>query len=831
MPARGRLAPYAVAVGAIAAATLLSVALHTVLRGALPFALYSVAVLYVAWFGGVGPAFAALTLGLLAATYVLAPYGRLTLDDPAALLGLGIYSAVGLTAAGFSDSLRRAESRARKAATQLDALLSRETAARREADDSRALAEEARRELDDLFESAATPVRWIDMDGTILRANACELELMGYAREEYVGRPLADFHTDPGTAADLLARLRRGDTVRDLPATLVRKDGTIRHVLVSANAFRRNGELVHGRCFTRDVTAQRAIEAERTELLALAERGRTQAEAAAAMSLKLQTITDAALADLPLQELLVELLQRITAVLDVERGVILLHDSATDTLTVRAASKGFEAEVEGKVRIPVGKGFAGRIAVSRRPAIIDDVRKSDVVNPFLRAEGIRSLLGAPLLFEGRLIGVIDVGSKEPRGFTESDTTLLKLVGDRVALAIARTQSYEAEQRARQAAEAADRAKEEFLAMLAHELRNPLAPLSNALHLLGYDVSGRERFIEMARRQVKHLGRLVDDLLDVARITRGHIELRRTRVDLRAVVEAAVQAGRSQVDARGLQLSVAVPETAVEVEADEVRMEQVLGNLVGNAAKYTPAGGHVWVSLERVGETAVIRVRDDGIGIAPDMIGRVFELFAQADRSLVRERGGLGIGLTVVRRLVEMHGGRVEARSEGVGHGSEFSMRLPALPPRPEAAAPVAPSPAAAEERRLAILVVDDNQDSAESLAMLLELAGHTVATAHDGLAALDRVRASRPDVVLLDIGLPGIDGYEVARRVRLLPEGDGIVLVAVSGYGQEDDRRRAVEAGFDHHLVKPVDLHALERLLGQVEAAEGRAGDRPLTLH
>lgn len=705
-----------------------------------------------------------------------------------------------------------------------EAALAREGTARADAD-------EANRELDDIFANGPIAIHWAGPDGIIQRANRTELALLGYPAEEYVGRHFGDFHADRAVADDLLARLARGETLNDFPARLRSRDGTIKHVLIDSNVLWRNGQFIHTRSYTRDVTAQKQADAERAELLAIAERARGDAETAAGMSSRLQSITDAALANLDLHGLLPELLERITAALGVDRTVILLLEPDEPMLVMAAASKGFEDEVESPVRIPVGKGFAGRIAVERRPMIVEDIQKSDVVNPLLRPKGIRSLLGVPLLVEGRMLGVIDVGSRQPRRFQQDDVTLLRLVADRVALAIDRTRIHEAEQQARLAAESADRTKEEFLAMLAHELRNPLAPLSNALHLLTREPQhARERSLEIGLRQVKHLGRLVDDLLDVARITRGRIELKRRSLELRAVVAAAVQSTRPAIDAREQQLSVTLPAEPIHLHADEVRIEQILGNLLTNAAKYGSAGGHIWLTVERAGNNAAIRVRDDGIGIAPEILPRVFDLFAQADRSLVRDGGGLGIGLTVVRRLVEMHGGTVEARSEGLGRGSEFMITLPILD-SPGAVRQAAPPTVPVAEQTLRILVVDDNRDSAESLAMLLELGGHEVRTSYDGVAALDAIAADRPDAVLLDIGLPGLDGYEVARRVRAMPGAAAVLLVAVSGYGGEDDRERSRDAGFDHHLVKPVDLAALERLLVRADGAAGRPGTGSPTIH
>jgi len=367
--------------------------------------------------------------------------------------------------------------------------------------------------------------------------------------------------------------------------------------------------------------------------------------------------------------------------------------------------------------------------------------------------------------------------------------------------------------------AANHAKDELLAMLSHELRNPLSAVRNAVLTARLDDTRRDRALEVAGRQVEQLERLVDGLLDVARITQGKITLRRDRVSVADVVERAVESVRSMVGERGHALSVRLPEEKVWIEGDSTRLEQAVVNLLTNAAKYTPSGGRIEVAAEREGGDAVVRVRDNGVGIGPEMLARVFDLFAQADRSLDRAPGGLGIGLTLVRRLVEMHGGRVAAHSDGVGCGAEFVLRLPALPRQPgEAQATAARRAGRASGVR--VLVVEDNPDVAEGLTMLLEGKGHAVVMTHDGLAALEAARSQGPAVVLVDIGLPGMDGYEVARRLRALPETAGATLVALSGYGRDEDRARALAAGFDGHLVKPVDLDALDTLLA---AAVGSA--------
>ena len=377
----------------------------------------------------------------------------------------------------------------------------------------------------------------------------------------------------------------------------------------------------------------------------------------------------------------------------------------------------------------------------------------------------------------------------------------------------------AREQLRMQAEAANAAKDEFLAMLAHELRNPLSAVRHAVASASLDDASRPRALEIARRQADQLGRLIDDLLDVARITQGRIALRKARVRLASIIEQAVDSTRSFIESRGLHLTVGMVPEVIRMEADLTRLEQVFANLLSNAAKYTEPGGRIDVTVELASNEVIVRVRDTGIGIAPAMLPRVWDLFMQADRAPDRPQGGLGIGLTIARRLVELHGGRIEAHSQGLGQGSEFTVTLPTLPmtsEEPRAATRAEPG----AQGTARVLLVEDNPDAAESLTMLLELLGHRVRAAHDGIAALDAARANVPDVMLVDIGLPGMDGYEVARRVRRDPQLKEVVLVALTGYGREEDKQQAMAAGFDYHLVKPVApdaIHGLVARLGKHE--------------
>lgn len=369
---------------------------------------------------------------------------------------------------------------------------------------------------------------------------------------------------------------------------------------------------------------------------------------------------------------------------------------------------------------------------------------------------------------------------------------------------------------------ADRRKDEFLATLAHELRNPLAPVRNSLEMLKLpevDPAVARRATTVMERQVHHLVRLVDDLLDVSRVMRGKVELREERVELAEVISRAIEAAQPLIEEQGQELEVSLSEEPLTLEADPVRLAQVLANLLTNAAKYTEAGGHISLTAGRADDEVVLRVRDTGIGIAPDLLPHVFDSFVQGERAVDRSSGGLGLGLTLAKNLVELHGGTIDVDSAGVGRGTEFIVRLPLSPHErrddgPEEGKKEMESPAHR------ILVVDDYEDSATTLALLLEAGGHEVRVVHDGPSALELLREWRPEFILLDIGMPEMDGYEVARRIRSLPELAGVVLIALTGWGQDDDRRRSAEAGFDHHLVKPVELEELKAALAELNRQE-----------
>ncbi len=427
----------------------------------------------------------------------------------------------------------------------------------------------------------------------------------------------------------------------------------------------------------------------------------------------------------------------------------------------------------------------------------------------LETLGCTSSIVVPLIARGQTIGAISlVMSDDRRVFDELDHQLARELGALTGLAIDNARRSAENQDLLHRAEAAIRAKDEFLAILGHELRNPLAPIVTALELMRHRPNAAERELAVIERQTRHLVKLVDDLLDVARITRGRVALEREPLEVADVVEKSIEMAERLFEERDQRLTVTVPRDLV-VSGDPTRLAQVFANLLTNAATYTPKGGAVEVIARRVDTRIVIVVRDTGVGIAPGILPHVFDMFVQDRQPLDRSRGGLGLGLAIVKNLVEAHGGTVVARSEGLGRGSELEVALPA------ATCPIIVAPPPATELRggARILVVDDNEDAAELLAEALDRSGYVTRVANDALHALDAYRDFDPAAAILDIGLPVIDGYELARRIRALPGGCDVHLIAVTGYGQPSDRERAASAGFDRHLVKPVSIATIRGLL------------------
>ncbi len=1130
-----RLVPgYVVAVLAVAGATLLRWLFDPLLGDHLPFVTFFVAVVVASWYGGLRPGFVATVLGFLLALYLFVPprFSFLGVSGPH-LVGLAMYFLVSLAITTFGEAMHAAQRRSRRD----------QEAAHGQRQKIAALSDDLRKrveELTDFFENATVGLHWVGPDGTILRANRAELAMLGYAPEEYVGRHIADFHTDRPVIEDILRRLHAAETLRNYPARMTCKDGSVKDVLIDSSVMWEDGRFIHTRCFTRDVTDRRQAEADLRES---ERRFKTLASHAPVGIFE----TDPEGNCLFVNERWCEMAGLSSEQARGQGWVNALHPEDRDRIFREwydAATEGREFACEYRFRTPQGKvtwlsgsavalradtgqiaGYIGTVTditqrkqaeqavraaqqelqivteamsaaitrcsrdlryrwvsrpyadwIGRAPAeiigrpIIDilgpeafahlrpyfervlageQVRYEEAVNfrgpgrrwvnavytPTFDAAGavdgwvavvldleerrqmeealrqseqrfarfmqhlpglawIKDLQGryvyandtamkvfgcphdrlygktdddvfppeaaaqfkandakvlasgtgvqvietlehedgvvhhsivskfpipgpdgSPALVGGMAIDITDRLRAEavlaeseqrfrqlaenidevfwmadpktteilyispayeqvwgrscqslydqPRSFldavhpddrervrfaalekhgrgepTDEEYRVVRPDGsvrwvrDRAfPVRDARGQVYRMvgiaedvteKRRAEEALREADRRKDEFLATLAHELRNPLAPVRNALQIMrlaGTNGQAVEQARAMMDRQVGQMVRLIDDLLDVSRITRGKLALRRERVDLAAAVNCAIETASPLIEAAGHELTVSLPPGPVHLDADPTRLAQVFGNLLANAAKFTDRGGHIRLTAERQGSDVVVSVKDNGIGIPADRLPRLFEMFSQVAPALERSQGGLGIGLSLVKGLVGMHGGSVEARSDGPGKGSEFIVRLP-VPVQRQAERP---KQADGFRETLArpkcrILVVDDLPDTADSLTLMLELMGHHIRTAHDGLEAVQMAERFRPDVVLLDIGLPKLNGYEAARRIREQPWGQQMVLVAVTGWGQEEDKRRSQEAGFNSHLVKPVEPAALERLLAGLKS-------------
>lgn len=494
-------------------------------------------------------------------------------------------------------------------------------------------------------------------------------------------------------------------------------------------------------------------------------------------------------------------------------------------LAVRHLNPGREKEVDELYRLyPPTEGRpygAADVLIRGTPifasdfdAVLPKIARDERHLQMLRNLGLKSFLCVPMRSRGNILGALTFATAESkREYTELHFRAAEDLAARAATAIENAQLLEA-------LKETDRRKDEFLAMLAHELRNPLAPVRNAVHILRASSPGNAETQwaqDVIERQVQQMSRLVDDLLDVSRIARGKIDLKRERLAIATAVSNAVEAARPLIERGRHEFSLAVPSEPLYVEADAARLSQIFSNLLANAAKYTDPGGRIHVQIERADDRVAVHVCDNGMGIPAEMLSSVFDMFVQVERAGDRSQGGLGIGLTLVKRLAELHGGSVEAKSAGAGLGSEFIVRLPLAPERPEAVGATTGPYLSANLQKVRILVADDNKDAADSLAVLLRGNGSEVRVAYDGLEAVGAAIAFQPDVVLLDIGLPKLYGYDAARRIREA-RGTEVLLIAITGWGQEEDRRRAYEAGFDHHLTKPVRFESLLRIIARERA-------------
>ncbi len=515
-------------------------------------------------------------------------------------------------------------------------------------------------------------------------------------------------------------------------------------------------------------------------------------------------------ATLDLKVILDETLRTAASIDGTTMGLLSLYLPDNKRLKIES-SLGFDDEyLKSLADAPNNSTVRGLSFQERRRVVMQDVETDPAFAAFRQMAsrgGFRAAHCTPLITRsGNIVGVLSTYFRQPHQPSERAMRLIDVCARQAADYIENVRLYNQ-------LRDDDRHKDEFLATLAHELRNPLAPLTNALNLmrLSDDLSpSMQQLRDIMEQQLIQLNRLVNDLLEVSRIKRDKIELRKGPVELAAIIANAVETSRPLIEAAGHQLAVTLPPKPITLDADAVRLTQVVGNLLNNAAKYTDSHGQIWLTGQRLGSEVVISVRDNGAGISADALPHVFDMFSQADRTRQYGYGGLGIGLALAKRLVEMHGGRIEAHSDGIGRGSEFIVRLPLDSVQHHPAVKPVPERSLPSHR---ILIVDDIPSALYVLGKLLERMGQKVRTADSAAAALESVRAERPDIIISDIGMPNSNGYELARQLRQQPGLDSVILAALTGYGQDSDRQKAKEAGFDFHLVKPVSVEALEELL------------------
>jgi len=669
-------------------------------------------------------------------------------------------------------------------------------------------AEEALRESEEryrrILETAGEGIWILDAEDRVVFCNNQMAEMMGYTVDEIVGKSVFKFMDEEGQtiAAPRMTRCRQGIRER-YDNKFRRRDGTELWAIVSAAPIMdKEGRYAGVLGMHIDITDRKQAEK--------AEHFLAEASKVLASSLDYETtlVSVARLAVSGLAD---------WCVIDIVHEAGAIHREVTAHRDL--AREGLTHELKRYPPVLDSEDLVAKVLRSGEPEIYSEVSPTLLEAVARDAEHLRiiqaldprSLMVVPLIAHNRTLGAITlVAAETGRRYSTSDLNLASDLAGRAALALNSARLH------REIQEASLR-KDEFLAMLAHELRNPLAPISNSLKLIqlrGTNDVNLRHSIDIIDRQVRHMTRLVNDLLEVSRITRGKVTLQKVLLELQPIVTQVVETSRPFIEARRHELSVSLPKEPIQLVADPVRIEQIIVNLLNNAAKYTEPGGHIWLSCAQEGGEVVLRVKDTGIGIPPEMLGRIFDLFTQVDQSLARSQGGLGIGLTLVRSLVEMHDGSVSAYSAGPGQGSEFVVRLPTFPRTlPTEANEINITEQSTTRRRLRILVVDDNVDAATTLGELLELLGHEVRVVYDGQAAIELAPAYRPDVVLLDIGLPGMNGFVVARRLREESHLSQAVIVALTGYGQEEDRPQFQEAGFDYHFTKPITLMALKQVL------------------
>jgi PAS domain S-box-containing protein len=618
--------------------------------------------------------------------------------------------------------------------------------------------------LASIVESSNDPIIGKSLDGVIQSWNAAAEQLFGFTAEQAVGQHISIIIPPEriGEEDQIIARLRAGERIQHFETERVRSDGQRINVSLTISPIRdESGNVVGASKIARDITERKRADSERQKFVTLVE-----------------SSTD------------------FIGMCDLDGIPFFVNRYGLEMV-------GLES-IEQAHQTPLSEFFFPE----DQEMIMNEFLPGVLANGHGEIEvRFRHFKTGEARWMAYKVLTLTDPANHPIGYatvSQDVTERRRLADDLRRLAVDLSET--------------DRRKNEFLATLAHELRNPLAPMTNMLEVVkraGGDAVILERAHETMERQLNQMVRLVDDLLDLNRITHDRLELRRSEVELSSVIQHAVEVARPLVDAAGHHLTVDLPDEPIYLNADRARLAQVFGNLLNNSCKYTKPNGNISLSAKRIDGEVLVTVKDTGAGIPHDKIGRIFDMFMQVEETAERSQGGLGIGLTLVRRLIDMHGGSIEAKSDGEGHGSEFIVRLPILSKPSLSAQPdKGLEPESSSMRR--ILIVDDNKDSADSLAMLLEITGNKTFMAHDGIEAVEAIEKHRPEVVLLDIGLPKLSGHDVCRHVREQPWGKDIVVIALTGWGQEDDRRKSEEAGFNGHLVKPVDYEKLLELLGSL---------------
>lgn len=679
----------------------------------------------------------------------------------------------------------------------------------------RVRAEEMQARLAAIVESSDDAIVSKSREGRIVSWNRGAERLFGYTAEEAIGQLITLIVPEDKLDEErvFLEKLWRGERIDHIETIRVNKKGERLDISLTVSPMRDgSGRIIGASKVARDITDRKRAD---QSILTLKD------ELAHQLSdlRQLHEMSSRLCNTVELRPLLDEILQTVVAMEGTDMGLLSLWNAEQNHLEI-GASLGFSPEfLDSIANVPSGVGACGLCVSEKRTVIVDDIETDPALAPFrdaARAAGIKSIHSTPLITRsGEVVGVLSVHFRHLHTSSDREMHVLDLYA---------RQAVDFIENARLCARLreADVRKDEFLATLGHELRNPLAPLSNALQILG--MSGNlsptvEGVRSIMERQVKQLVRLVDDLLELSRITRGKIDLRKELVQLDTILENAVETSRPAIKEANHQLTISLPSEPLVLNADPIRLTQVFSNLLNNAAKYTEEGGQIKLTVRREGAEAVVKVRDNGLGIPTEMLSRVFDMFSQVDRVRRRAQGGLGIGLSLAKRLVRMHDGTIEAQSEGPGKGSEFIVRLPLATEIPPQRTAESGASSCAELPSFKVLVVDDTRAAAHVLSKLLEAMGQQVQTANDAHTALTMALHDRPDLVISDISMPDVDGFELARQLRAQPELEGLTLVALTGFGQDSDRQQTKAAGFDFHLVKPVSVDDLKNLLVQLSSA------------